>query len=36
MSLDLTAAFDMVGWGHVQEALGMAGVEPFTCDIIMQ
>ena len=36
VSLDLTAAFDLVGWGHVQEALSMAGVQPFTCEIVMQ
>ena len=35
VSLDLTAAFDMVEWGHVQQALSMAGVEPATCEIIL-
>ena len=36
VSLDLTAAFDLVGWGQVQEALSMAEVQPFTCEIVMQ
>ncbi|CAE6948943.1 unnamed protein product [Symbiodinium sp. KB8] len=36
VSLDLTAAFDLVNWGHLRTALALAQIEPSTQELLLQ
>ncbi|CAE6970070.1 unnamed protein product [Symbiodinium sp. KB8] len=36
VSLDLTAAFDLVNWGHLRQALASADIEPSVQELLLQ
>ncbi|CAE7725838.1 unnamed protein product, partial [Symbiodinium sp. KB8] len=36
VSLDLTAAFDLVNWGHLREALALAEIDPSIQELLLQ